>query len=260
MTVKSLDGGPLDNLKLNEFLGSVTLNGSGVSVGMLGGVGISATDTDGLTGSDRAGTLVDVGLLGLLNRPAPAIHSGTSDNDVIDGTTGDDRMYGYAGDDVINAGNGNDLLRGGAGNDVLNGGSGNDVLIGGAGNDRLTGGAGIDIFRWEVEGTDGTGGNGRDTITDFRVGADGDKLDVSRLLIGYFKDIDGPAHTVNGVPRIDAGDTIGDYLSVTHSGGDTVISIDRDGSGTRYSSETLMTLSNVTTDLATLLMNQQLLV
>ncbi|MDP9992630.1 Ca2+-binding RTX toxin-like protein, partial [Variovorax boronicumulans] len=263
LVVRSLDGGPIDNLKINELLGSVGMTGAGINLSFGVTTTINATDMTGLPGTDFRSTFVGVDLLSAFRETALAIQSGTSGNDLINGTANDDRMYGYAGDDVINAGNGNDLLRGGAGSDILRGGNGVDILIGGAGNDRLTGDAGSDVFRWEVQGSDATGGNGRDTITDFTVSTTGtskDNLDLARLLIGYFTDADGPVHTVSGVARIDAGDTIRDYLRVTNAGADTVISIDRDGLGTRYASETLVTLTNVTTDLETLLANQQLAV
>ncbi|MBR8315111.1 BapA prefix-like domain-containing protein [Burkholderia dolosa] len=263
LTITATDGGAIDNLKLNEFLGSVTLNGGLISVSALDSVTISATDKTGLTSSATAGQLLNASLLG--SSQSASIVEGTSGSDTVNGTSGNDRLYGYNGDDVLNAGDGNDLLRGGAGNDTLNGGNGNDILIGGAGNDTLTGGSGTDVFMWEVGAADNTGGNGHDVITDFQLASgptdtSGDKLDLSKLLVGYTADADGPAHVVNGVPTIDSGDTIGQYLTVTNVGADTVISIDRDGAGTAFSSETLVTLNNVTTNLETLLANQQIIV
>ncbi|MDR0781317.1 MAG: type I secretion C-terminal target domain-containing protein, partial [Pseudomonadales bacterium] len=59
---------------------------------------------------------------------------------------------------------------------------------------------------------------------------------------------------------IDAGDSIGQYLSVTHSGGNSIINIDRDGSGGAFSSVALATLNGVNVDLATLLANHQIVV
>ncbi|MGR3908525.1 Ig-like domain-containing protein, partial [Burkholderia sp. SR8] len=263
LTITAADGGTIDNLKLNEFLGSITLNGGLISVSALDSVTISATDKTGLSASATAGQLLNASLLG--STQSASIIEGTSGNDTVTGTSGNDRLYGYNGDDVLNAGDGNDLLRGGAGNDTLNGGNGNDILIGGAGNDTLTGGAGTDVFLWEAGGADNTGGNGQDVITDFQLASgpgdtSGDKIDLSKLLVGYTADADGPAHYVDGVPTIDAGDTIGQFLSVTNVGADTVISIDRDGAGTAFSSETLVTLNNVTTNLETLLANQQIIV
>ncbi|AOK38745.1 calcium-binding protein [Burkholderia cenocepacia] len=263
LTITATDGGPIDNLRLNEFLGSITLNGGLISISALDSVTISATDKTGLSASATAGQLLNASLLG--STQSASIIEGTSGSDTVTGTSGNDRLYGYGGDDVLNGGDGNDLLRGGAGNDTLNGGNGNDILIGGAGNDTLTGGAGTDVFLWEVVGADNTGGNGHDVITDFQLASgptdtSGDKIDLSKLLVGYTADADGPAHYVDGVPTIDAGDTIGQFLSVTNVGADTVISIDRDGAGTAFGSETLVTLNNVTTNLESLLANHQIIV
>ncbi|WP_049124916.1 Ig-like domain-containing protein, partial [Burkholderia cenocepacia] len=263
LTITATDGGPIDNLRLNEFLGSITLNGGLISISALDSVTISATDKTGLSASATAGQLLNASLLG--STQSASIIEGTSGSDTVTGTSGNDRLYGYGGDDVLNGGDGNDLLRGGAGNDTLNGGNGNDILIGGAGNDTLTGGAGTDVFLWEVVGADNTGGNGHDVITDFQLASgptdtSGDKIDLSKLLVGYTADADGPAHYVDGVPAIDAGDTIGQFLSVTNVGADTVISIDRDGAGTAFGSETLVTLNNVTTNLESLLANHQIIV
>lgn len=270
MTITALDGGPIDNLKLNEFLASITLDSGGLAgtnVDLLNSISITATDSTVLTGSATAGQLLSVGVLTTLldSSQSSSIIEGTSGNDTVTGTAGNDRLYGYAGDDTLDAGDGNDLLRGGAGNDVLLGGAGNDILIGGSGNDTLTGGAGGDVFLWEVNAADNGGGNGTDVITDFTVAASpddpaADRLDVSHLLVGYQADADGPAHYVNGTPTIDAGDTIANYLTVTNVGGNTVVTIDRDGSGTAFAPQTLVTLNNVTTNLETLLANHQIVV
>jgi Ca2+-binding RTX toxin-like protein len=56
------------------------------------------------------------------------------------GTSADDIINGSVGNDIVSAGAGNDTVDGGAGNDVLDGGTGSDVLYGGTGNDILSGG------------------------------------------------------------------------------------------------------------------------
>ncbi|KWT64832.1 hypothetical protein APV28_4973 [Comamonas testosteroni] len=150
----------------------------------------------------------------------------------------------------------------------VTGTSGNDILHvnGAAASDTLTGNGGSDVFLWDsLNPANTTGGNGTDTITDFTIGvvgtsANADVLDLSQLLTGYTPDADGPAHYVGGVATIDAGDSIGQFLSVANVGGNTVISIDRDGAGTAYQSTPLVTLNGVTTDLATLLANHQVIV
>ena len=78
-----------------------------------------------------------------------------------------------------------------------------------------------------------TGGNGADTWSNFSL-AQGDKIDIHDLLTGW-----NPATS-----------NIANYLNVTTSGNNTVISIDRDGTGTTYSAPTtLVTLENVHTTL-----------
>ncbi|TLU61263.1 BapA prefix-like domain-containing protein [Enterobacter sp. MF024] len=72
--------------------------------------------------------------------------------------------------------------------------------------------------------------NGGDHVSNFSL-AEGDKIDISQLLVGW-----------NG----DRG-TLGEYLQVNSSDGNTVISIDRDGTGTSYAPATLVTLDDVQT-------------
>lgn len=109
-------------------------------------------------------------------------------NDMVDAGDGNDRVVAGDGDDMVEGGAGNDVLMGGAGNDALHGGAGNDQLNGGAGNDTLNGGKGNDVM------TGGSGadtfvfasGDGRDVITDFRAGSQGE--DVVQLSKDVFAD------------------------------------------------------------------------
>jgi hypothetical protein len=115
-----------------------------------------------------------------------------------------------------------------------------------------------------IDANDATGGNGVDTVNGFTVGVykttpNADRIDLSQLLIGYTPNADGPAHNVNGVATINAGDRIADYLSVTRSNGNTTIYIDRDGTG-RIGATPLVTLKGVDADLATLLATAQIMV
>ena len=121
---------------------------------------------------------------------------------------------------------------------TITGTAGADTLTGGAYNDTITGGAGADTLVYHLLATaDATGGNGHDTWTDFNV-AQGDKIDVSNLLIGWN----------------DSTSNINDYVKVDHtSDGNTVLSIDRDGTGTGYSSTQLITLEGVNVSLEELL-------
>ncbi|QUG77956.1 type I secretion C-terminal target domain-containing protein [Erwinia sp. E602] len=115
-----------------------------------------------------------------------------------------------------------------------------DQLSSTADNDTFTLGGGADTVVFHLlDAEDATGGNGVDTITDFTVGQD--HIDVSELLEGW----DGSA------------DTIGNFVSVEHKDGNTVVSIDRDGTdGTQFSSTELVTLENATVTLEELLQQQ----
>ncbi|WP_431223585.1 Ig-like domain-containing protein [Serratia sp. L9] len=158
----------------------------------------------------------------------------------------------------------------------LAGSSGNDTFTGNAANNYFDGRGGNDTFNLVNGGQDtlmyrvlnasmGNGGNGHDTVNNFTIGtveatANADIIDVSEMLIGYRADADGAAHYINGVATIDAGETITQYLSITYSGNDSILNIDRDGSGSTYSSTALLTLTNTHVDLATLLANHQLVI
>ncbi|MCJ8162860.1 beta strand repeat-containing protein, partial [Acinetobacter zhairhuonensis] len=232
LTITSLDGGPIDNFKLNEFLATVYVHQYGlnlVSLGLAPTISISATDSQPVTSTASYTDLLGVSLLDPNNDPAGVIEGNGSAN-TLNGTTSDDRLYGYAGDDTLNGGQGNDLLRGGAGTDALSGGSGNDILIGGTGNDTLTGGSGNDTFLWE-KGDQGTVNAGRalDIITDFSnqpVTGGGDILDLRGLLIG----------------ELAKGTSIGNlanFLFFVKSGADTILYISTDGAFGATPSSTL---------------------
>lgn len=91
--------------------------------------------------------------------------AGSLGADRLFGAAGDDRIFGGAGNDRLAGQGGNDALRGGSGDDALSGAGGSDRLLGGTGSDRLLGGAGADVFQF-------AGGDGRDTVGDFRAGED----------------------------------------------------------------------------------------
>ncbi|KNC17650.1 hypothetical protein AC790_01395 [Pantoea sp. RIT-PI-b] len=121
---------------------------------------------------------------------------------------------------------------------TITGTAGADTLTGGAYDDTITSGAGADTLVYHLlASADATGGNGHDTWTDFNV-AQGDKIDVSNLLIGWN----------------DSTSNINDFVKVDHtSDGNTVLSIDRDGTGTGYSATQLITLEGVNVSLEELL-------
>ncbi|HEY0907230.1 MAG TPA: type I secretion C-terminal target domain-containing protein, partial [Methylophilus sp.] len=181
LVITSLDGGPIDNLAINELLSTARLDGGAISADVLNGITVTVTDTQGASDTTTISTLVDANVLSSAT-PNPLLQEGNGGADTLTGTAGDDQLYGYGGNDVLNGGAGNDILRGGDGNDTLNGGAGTDILIGGAGNDTLTGGADGDVFRWE-KGDQGTAGSPAvDTVTDFSLSAD--VIDLRSLLQG----------------------------------------------------------------------------
>ena len=118
---------------------------------------------------------------------------------------------------------GDDTIHGGSGNDTIFGQEGDDRITGGEGDDTLYGGSGADDFIFEAI-TDGV-----DTIKDFDI-AEGDVLDVSALLIGY-----------------DAlQDSINDFVFTTEVAGDTIISVDANGSGNIANAQQIAVLESVT--------------
>ncbi len=133
------------------------------------------------------------------------------------------------------------LLTGNSGNNVLNGREGNDTYMTNEGTDSI-------LFQL-LNSQDATGGNGHDTVLDFTLGdvrtdTQADKIDLSELLIDYSKDVS----------------TLAKFITVEQDAGNTTISLDRDGEGTRFGSVSLITLNQVNTTLDELLNNQQLFV
>ncbi|NAL90190.1 Ig-like domain-containing protein [Escherichia coli O157:H7] len=122
-----------------------------------------------------------------------------------------------------------------------------------------------DVYKL-LNASDATGGNGSDVVNGFTVGtwegtADTDRIDIRELLQGSGYTGNGKASYVNGVATLDAqAGNIGDFVKVTQSGSDTIVQIDRDGTGGTFATTNVVTLTGVHTDLATLLANHQLMV
>ncbi|WP_241630291.1 beta strand repeat-containing protein, partial [Rosenbergiella nectarea] len=116
---------------------------------------------------------------------------------------------------------------------VITGSANADTISSTAYDDTFTTGSGADTVVYKLLADDSTGGNGSDTWTDFST-TNGDHIDVSALLVGWDKNTS----------------SLGNYISVSHTDNTTVVSIDRDGTGSAYSSTTLVTLDaqNVTLD------------
>ncbi|MGL3336746.1 Ig-like domain-containing protein [Pseudomonas aeruginosa] len=158
-------------------------------------------------------------------------------------------------------------VAGAGGNDQFTDSAADNLFEGRGGDDlyRLSNGGHDTLLFKLLDAADGTGGNGHDQVQGFTVGdlasnANADRIDLKDLLLDYHVDGDGPAHYRAGIPTLDTGDRIGEYLSVTLSGSDTTLNVDRDGVGAAFSAVPLLTLQNVNTDLLTLLANHQVTV
>lgn len=134
---------------------------------------------------------------------------------IVNGTPASETLVGGPGDDIINGNGGNDEIHAGSGNDTIN------IQGGGA---QIETGDGTDTVHMEF----GPAPLIFTGISDFAVGAGGDKLDIRDLLTGY----DGnPSHLSNFVQLIDLGFA-------------TAVSVDFNGTGSAYSP--LVLLSGVT--------------
>jgi len=141
-------------------------------------------------------------------------------------------------DTIIGTNNVNELS-GGDGADTIQAGDGNDLIWGQGGSDILYGQGGADDFIFEaISAFDGV-----DTIKDFST-AQGDQIDISDLLAAY-----DPVQ-----------DSINDFVNVTNAGGDSVISVDKDGSGQTYGMQNIAIVENNTLDLNDLINQGNLIV
>ena len=162
-------------------------------------------------------------------------------------------------------------ITGGAGNDNLTANTTagvNSLLDGRGGNDTYTisGGGHTLLTFTNLNNADATGGNGSDTVNGFGLGnvtstTTADVIDLSSLLHGYtgtdyvYRDATTSKYVLDK-----ASEGLMNYLSVTNDGTNTQISLDRDGTGSTFTSTQVLTLNNVATDLETLLVNHQLIV
>lgn len=242
--------GDAGNDTLEGGAGNDTLNGGTGADTLTGGLGDDVYYID--DASDVIVEKINEGFETVNSTVNFALDSGNGLNNLILLGTADINGNGNGNGNTITGNTGNNILSGGGNNDSLGGGAGNDGLNGGAGNDTLTGGTGSDTAIYNLlTATDKTGGNGVDTWTDFKVGntstdSNADKIDISDLLINY-----AGGESVSSLVN---------YLSLGVSGSNSVISIDRDGSGNTYTSTALVTLNNVNVNLSTLWDNHQLLV
>ncbi|MEX8519820.1 MAG: putative Ig domain-containing protein [Leptothrix sp. (in: b-proteobacteria)] len=122
----------------------------------------------------------------------------------------------------------NNIITGNSAANVIDAGAGNDVIdttAGGA--DTITGGAGSDTIVLSL--------GGPVTITDFQVGAGGDKLDLGTVLVGL---------AASGGYTFDNPFTSG-FMQMVASGADTQVQVDLTGSADGAQWQTIATLQNV---------------
>ncbi|WP_095089985.1 calcium-binding protein [Mesorhizobium sophorae] len=150
---------------------------------------------------------------------------GTSGNDTISPSAYGNQalaVYGYDGADNLHAGTSDSQIYGGNGNDALYGQSGNDFFSGGDGSDTITGNSGADTIAFY------SGETGSDTVYGFST-SQGDKIDLHDLLTGYD-------------PLTSA---ITDFVHVTASGSNAIVSVDANGATGGASFTQIATLSGL---------------
>jgi len=141
----------------------------------------------------------------------------------------------------------------------VSGGDGHDTFIGNGQDNVFNGRGGDDHFYLMPTGhsklvyelndiNDATGGNGHDQVYGFSLGdvltnPGADLLDLSDLLIGYQAGVSD----------------IADFVQLRQQGGNTILSVDLDGSAGGYGFSDMVTFINTQFDLATLINNQQII-
>ncbi len=198
-----------------------------------------ATLTDGtyeikLHATNDVGNVAETSVELIVDAGVPSLQLASAEAPVQDAVVDDQAVAGSVDDDTLESTQADEHF-----------------TIGNGGNDSV-------VYHL-LDAADATGGNGADRISGFTVGdgnntADADRIDLSELLAER-RSTDGN----DDGAEITAED-LSDYLSVTVNGSDTEIAIDRDGAGSAHEMTTVVTLSGVQTDLATLLANHQLVV
>ncbi|WP_345668025.1 VWA domain-containing protein [Wohlfahrtiimonas larvae] len=140
---------------------------------------------------------------------------------------------------------GNDIINGGAGDDIIIAGAGDDLVIASAGNDIISTGPGNDTVLYQLLSgleNDNTGGHGIDTWVDFALGNPelDDNADVLKFSEDFFDGL-----TLDDLISKDS-ETVGKFITVDYDEASqtATISVDRDGEGSGYTSETLLHLTN----------------
>jgi Ca2+-binding RTX toxin-like protein len=269
-------GNGIDLLDFSDATAGFTLgftSGNGSVNNAVTGLGNdSYTSMEGVIGSASGDTLSGLGT-------GDDVFWGLGGADTLNGGDGNDTLRGGAGNDTISGGNGVDLIdfsdatgalsgasaftlsSGGAGsfnasaaglgtdsysglegvigtsfNDTITGNISNNIIRGGSGADTMTGNGDSDTFAWSNNDASAV-----DTITDFSAAAlasGGDVLDISDLLSGF------------------TNATASSFVDLRESGGNTIVAVDRDGTGSGYQFQDIAVLQGATgLNLASLLTN-----
>lgn len=227
-----INGGDGDDI-ITGLGGSDTMNGGAGNDTFVSG---NASDVmDGGDGTDTLNYVADYAVTVSLSAGTTTGNSGNHTHSNIENVKGS--IY----NDTITGSSGANALRGHSGNDTLYGADGNDTLYGEAGTDTLNGGAGADTFVFESA----SAFSNVDTVSDFTTG-DGDAINLVDVLSLYDP----------------MSDLITDFVQMSTSSSDTLLSVDRDGTGTTYGWTQIATITGVTglTDEAALVANGNLVV
>jgi serralysin len=142
--------------------------------------------------------------------------SGTTGNDIIEGSQEPDILRGLGGSDLLKGRGGNDVLYGNSGADRIYGAGGADTIIGGHDADKLWGGAGRDGFIYNTV-ADSTHA-APDIIFDF---TEEDQLDFSQVDTGNASEFF--VRIADGADFTDAG-----QLRLTYDGTYTHVDLNTD--------------------------------
>ena len=171
--------------------GNDTISAGAGNDTLIGGAGNDSLD--GGSGTDT------VSYAGAASGVTISLTSGTATGDGSDTLSNIENVTGSSHDDTIT---------GSSGANVLDGGAGNDTMDGGGGADDVYGGSGADVFLFKAA----TAFSAPIIVHDFS-SSEGDKIDIHDLLTGY-----DPVTSA-----------ITDFIHVTASGSDAIVSVDANG-------------------------------